>query len=630
MKDYILRITLLLVIINLITYVQAQTPPQVPAIYSNIHYDDSGKLYFDYEGVKYFAEEENTKFNLQQLYGNPKGTETGVILDFGNIKGSISYGLIPYGKVEHPLPVFRFLKPIEDGKVEINVVKDFKYPYDFVDWKINKYLTIGYRLIDESGMILYDGEVSLSGTSPFTVNSSISEGPFVSKQTSTGITIWCSTTSQVKASVIVNGEKYEDSEPSLYHEWEITNLSPNSEYNYQVNYGDLSQEYKFKTAPEEGSREAFVFAYTSDSRHANGGGERKIYGANAYIMKKMAALAYSNDAAFFQFSGDMIDGYLSSSQEQEVQYSNWKKSVESFWHYMPFYIAMGNHESLIHLFKYENSNRNAAAIDRFPFETNSSESLFRDVFANPTSSLISEDNNKYDPNPSQQDFPSYQESVYSYKYGNVAMIVLNSDYWYAPSLSDRTETSGGLHGYIMDNQLEWLKNTVEALEKDENIDHVFVTQHTPAFPNGGHSGDDMWYNGDNGNRPYINGKPVEKGIIERRDEYLDILINKSSKVVAILTGDEHNYNWLKLTKDVPIYPEGYEHEKLNVSRPIYQINNGAAGAPYYGQEVLPWSEHTQSFSVENALCLFYVEGNSIIMKVLNPDTLNEIDSVKLK
>jgi hypothetical protein len=90
---------------------------------------------------------------------------------------------------------------------------------------------------------------------------------------------------------------------------------------------------------------------------------------------------------------------------------------------------------------------------------------------------------------------------------------------------------------------------MQEFEQDPNIDHIFVTQHTPVFPNGGHSGDDMWYSGNNEKRPYIAGKPVQKGIIERRDEYLDILINQSKKVVGVLTGDEHNYNRLQLTKD---------------------------------------------------------------------------------
>ncbi len=157
-----------------------------------------------------------------------------------------------------------------------------------------------------------------------------------------------------------------------------------------------------------------------------------------------------------------------------------------------------------------------------------------------------------------------------------------------------------------------LRETISILEADEDIDHIFLKQHTPVFPNGGHSGDDMWYSGNNDIRPYIAGKPVEKGIIERRDEYLDILINESTKVVAVLTGDEHNYSWLKLTDEVHIYPEDYKHEKLNVSRSIYQINNGASGAPYYGQEILPWSDFKWSFSVENALCLFYIEGDKIL------------------
>jgi hypothetical protein len=296
---------------------------------------------------------------------------------------------------------------------------------------------------------------------------------------------------------------------------------------------------------------------------------------------------------------------------------------------MPFYVGMGNHEALGHIFR-DGENGQVAFVDGFPYETHSAEALFAQSFVNPVNGPASEDGSRYDPDPGAVDFPSYDENVFYYTYGNVAVIVLNSDYWYAPSMRRETGTGGGLHGYLMDNQLDWLRETVSKLEADGDIDHLFVTHHTPAFPNGGHSGDDMWYSGNNAMRPWIAGKPVEKGIIERRDEYLDILINGSSKAVAFLTGDEHNYNWLKLTGEVPIYPEGYKYEKLDVSRPIYQINNGAAGAPYYGQEVLPWSDFTQSFSVENALCLFYVDGEKITMKVINPDTLNELDSVELR
>lgn len=600
----------------------------VPASYSNIGIDKDSKLYFEKGSERFIAEETKPFYTFEKLFGNPKGTVDGVALDFGDFEGSITYGLIPYGKAPHPLPVFRFDKKLIDGKAIIDIKSDFRYPYDFVDWQGKGQLTMGYRLIDKNGTLIFDGVFSLTGKGPFEVASAIYEGPFVNKVEPTSATIWYNTTLPVSTELHLNGKVYK-TEGAEHHEITVTGLQPGTSYPYKVIYGDFSQEYSFKTAPELGSRQPFVFAYTSDSRHATGGGERFIYGANAYIMKKMAALAYSKDAKFVQFTGDMIDGYLNNMEETQVQYTNWKKAVEPFWHYIPFYVGMGNHEALGYIFR-DSLGASMGFVDKFPFETQSSEAAFSKAFVNPEGTLKSEDNSKYDPSKGTIDFPSYTENVYYYTYDNVAMIVLNSDYWYAPSLSREPATSGGLHGYIMDNQLQWLESTVLELENDARIDHIFVTQHTPVFPNGGHSKDDMWYSGNNEMRPVINGKPVDKGIIERRNEYLDVLINKSKKVLAVLTGDEHNYNRLKLTNKVPIYPEGFPNTKLNVSRPIFQINNGASGAPYYAQEILPWSDFTEAFSVENAVCFFYIDGKSVKMEVINPDTLNVIDKIVLR
>jgi len=100
---------------------------------------------------------------------------------------------------------------------------------------------------------------------------------------------------------------------------------------------------------------------------------------------------------------------------------------------------------------------------------------------------------------------------------------------------------------------------------------------------------------------------------------------KSKKVFGFLTGDEHNFNFLKLDKQMNIYPEGWEDiRKRQDFHPLYQINNGAAGAPYYAQEQAPWSEHVQSFSTQNAVVFFHIHGKSIQMEVLNPDTLDTI------
>jgi hypothetical protein len=180
----------------------------------------------------------------------------------------------------------------------------------------------------------------------------------------------------------------------------------------------------------------------------------------------------------------------------------------------------------------------------------------------------------------------------------------------------------------MDNQVEWFKNTMDLLEKDDHIDHIFVTIHTPFFPNGGHVKDDMWYDGENGYRAAVAGKRVSKGIIERRDELLDVIVNKSEKTKAILTGDEHNYARTKIGPETKIYPKKYFAEKIELTREIWQINNGAAGAPYYAQEKTPWSDFVEGFTTQNALVIFSVNGKKIKMKVLNPDTLEEVDEME--
>ena len=140
---------------------------EVPKSYSNIQKDESG-LFLEMNGERFYAEENATpQYSLEQLFGNPKGTEQGVLMDFGDFEGKITYGLIPYGKAPHPLPVFRFEKKLENGKASINIKDDFKYPYDFVDWQNNQKLSIGYRLTNADGMVVYDGEVSLQGNGPF-------------------------------------------------------------------------------------------------------------------------------------------------------------------------------------------------------------------------------------------------------------------------------------------------------------------------------------------------------------------------------------------------------------------------------------------------------------------------------
>ncbi len=538
------------------------------------------------------------------------------------------YGLYSSLPQKYAYPVFfKKTAKIRNGKAEINLTS-LAGKYDIAGWETTGKMKLGYRIVNNKGLILYDGRINIRGKGPFQPDLTLTEGPFVNELSADGAVISFETNKPCMPRITVNGKTYSNlKENGTHHEIQISGLEPGKQYAYTVQYGDNSETYSFKTAPKEGSRTAFTFAYASDSRKATGGGERDIYGVNAYVVKRMAVLAAKENAVFMQFTGDLINGYSSCIGQQKLEYANWKHSVEPFWHYFPFVIAPGNHEAFLKVF--DNGSHYGVSVDNFPFKKASAEKVFSDEFVNPKNGPVSEDGAVYDPNKNKTDFPPYGETAYYYVYDNIAVVALNSNYWYTPNPHQIPLTGGNLHAYIMDNQLQWLKKTLAKLQKDDRIDHIFVTIHTPAFPNAGHSGDDMWYHGNNNMRPWVAGKPVEKGIIERRDQFLNLLINENTKVLALLCGDEHNYTRMLINDSTPRYPKGYDKPKVALKRHLWQITNGSAGAPYYGQEKLPWSSFVKKYTTEHALMLFDVHGKKVTLRVINPDTFEKIEQVDL-
>ncbi|MBD3169580.1 MAG: hypothetical protein GF307_08860 [candidate division Zixibacteria bacterium] len=629
------RIYFIIALLQSIFLLSAQgLASEIPEVHSGIKFNENGKMVFTQkDGKNKPLIEWRYKYNIHQMRNNPIGTGNGVRFDFENpeLNGKLYYGMIhETEEMRYPYTIYykRYV-PIEKGIANAKIKGVLEGKYDFFGWREKGYLRLGYRVIDETGNFIYDGKIILDGAGPFIVDTCIIEGPFVNMVTHNSAVISFETNYPVKASVYADGKRFEDLNPTAHHEIQLKSLGPNSRIKYEVVYDDYKETYDFDTAPMPGSRKPFTFSFASDGRGNAGGGERDIHGVNSYILKRIVALNESRNVSFYQFSGDLIDGYTVDTGEILLEYANWKRTIEPYAHYYPVIAGMGNHECLLHVF---GKGREDGAIDKFPFPDSSSEAIFARMFVNPRNGPVSEDGSRYDPDDGSIDFPSYSENVFYYTYDNVAIIVLNSNYWFSPSITSgkNPEISGNIHGYLMDNQLDWLEHTLEKLERDDNIDHVFTTQHTPIFPNGGHVYDDMWYHGNNEMRPWVAGKPVKKGIIERRDEYLDLLMNKSSKVIAVLTGDEHNYSRLPITAETPIYPDNYGGKKLKKFRKIYHINNGAAGAPYYAQEDVPWSSHVEAFSSQNALIFFHVDGMDIEVEVINPDTMGEIDRFTLR
>jgi hypothetical protein len=634
MRKAVVSLLGILVVAGTIAAVTAVTrtsaTPEVPAVYAYIKPGPDGLLVFQAPGGAAFVERERPPaWTLAQLTGSPRGTATGIALDFGKpgFTGSLAFGLIPYHDTRHPQPVFRSTVPIKDGKAEIGITSGLAGIYDMVGWQKSGRGAVGYRVMTPEGGMLYDGRVRFKGTGPFEVDVTIVEGPFVANVTPTSAVIWFELDRPAPCSVLIGTRVHECQPNAAHQEVLVDRLAPGRNHEYVVRYGDNEERYAFKTAPRGGTRAPFTFGYASDSRAAQGGGDRNFTGPNAYIMRRLMSLALSRNAAFVQFTGDLVSGYVTRPESLQLELANWKRAIEPYAHWFPFYAGAGNHEAILKDFAGEGTS--VVRVPRFPFATESTEAVFAATLVNPENGPESEDGSAWDPNPAATDFPSYKENVYWFAHDNAAMVVLNSDYWFAPGIRPTPATGGNLHAYLMDNQVTWLAKTLDTLERNPAIDHVFLTIHTPVFPNGGHVGDDMWYRGSNDPRPTVAGKPVAKGIIERRDDLLR-LIQAHPKVLAVLTGDEHNYNRLRLGPDVEIYPSNWDKPKVGLKRPFYQVNNGAAGAPYYGQEQTPWSAHVRAFSTQNAICFFHVAGPRVRLEVVNPETLEVLDRAVLR
>jgi len=606
---------------------------EVPASMSNIHYDSEKKLYWFQDGERKLWEQPGkARFTVDQFINGISGTANGFAFDFGDtsLNGTLYYGLIPYGDGKYPLPVwFNRSVKIVTGKVEVDIRKTLSGHYDMTNWGEKGFSVLGYRVTAGDGTMLYDGKIEFLAGAKFSAMPTVIDGPFIDQVTENSAVISFVTNYDCEPRISVGGKDYKPGKGKK-HELKISGLKPATEYAYSVKVAGTLHEHTFRTAPVKGENKKFTFAYVSDSRGGLGGGERGFYGPNVYIMRKIMALSAYKNVDFMQFTGDLINGYANDPEDNRLQFRNWKNAVQPFAANFPVYETMGNHEGLHMRFIDPDKPGRWIRVDRFPFESLSAEQVFAEEFANPEDlSLLSEDGSAYDPSQATTDFPSYKENAYSYTFGNTAMIVLNSNYWFCPDVRKEEGLSGNMHAYIMDNQFEWLKEKVGFYERDNSIKHIFVTNHTPMFPNGGHSGDDMWYSGDNSVRPRIAGKSTKTGIIERRDQILDLLVNQSKKVRAVLTGDEHNYNHLVINPEMEMYPDNWDKEKVTLKRTIYQINNGAAGAPYYAQEKLPWSKFCKSFTTRNALVFITVDGDKVEVQTINPDTLEEIETFSI-
>lgn len=606
---------------------QAQIAPgaDIPASLEHLAYNGNGRLTVQSGGHTFTDAATKDEYQLPAIMGALTGEESGIELDLNRpgFNGTVAYGPLDEG-AEYPAIAFlpRDVR-IRDGKALLEIKKTFTKATDYFHLADRGKGVLGYRIIDSTGRIIYEGRVAFEGKGPYHVVPTITQGPMVNVLQPTGFILSYETQVPIKTAVSIDGRTFSDEQEATHHEIAITGLKPATEYTYTVIYGARTESHKMTTAPVEGSRRPFTFAFASANRATTGGGERDFGGTNYQHTRAVMAAAMQKKAVFLQCTGDITNGANTSVGGHLMEYANFKRALEPFWTRIPVYVGFGDHETNKTTLHDNEPNNKGYSVELFPYAEVSGEATFAKAFVNPGNGPQSEDGAAYDPNPNQQDFPTYKENVYYYTYGNIAMIVLNTEYWES---KDPKVTGGCPEGYIMDQQVKWLKETMQHMENDPNIDHIFVNIHGAVFPNGDHLTDAMYWSGDNTSRAIVAGKPLPKGAIERRDEIIDLCVNKSKKFLAFLSGDEHNFSFLEVTPETPIYKADYSGPRIKVSRPFFNINDGGGGSAPYALLKSPWSDEFKYFTPPPTVALITVNGKKVVLNAVRAETLEPICS----
>ncbi len=465
------------------------------------------------------------------------------------------------------------------------------------------------------------GEYALALTMTF--------GPFIDLVGPDSFVISWETDVPAHGAVILADRTFADPDVSLTHEVVVDGLLPDSEYEYRVRYGPddaQTRVFRARTAPEEGAG-GCRFAYASDSRGGAGGCEHSLEGVNHATFKAILAGAVSKEVDLMLFGGDLIDGYTTSEEAFRSELDSWKRAVGMVAFSLPIYEGVGNHEQLGDYLSAPEPGHpgNRFIVHRDREGAESLESVFSSEFTNPTGSCygfsLRAEERALD--GAVVAGPDYAETVYSFNRGNCHFISINTNYWFTGVMYDGTTVrfpsdqegtalalrlvGGNREGYVLPYQLEWLEQDVAAAEADENIDWIFVFSHEPAFPNGGHLYDAMfWGQPGKGHEGGLNDHAVPLGdVIDMRNRFWGVLAH-SPKVVAFMCGDEHNYSRTLIDTDID---PGFAH-------PVWHIVSGGAGAPFYAQDTsVTWVDKVAAFAPVNHYCVFDADHEKVSLRV---------------
>ncbi|RJP77626.1 MAG: metallophosphoesterase family protein [Candidatus Zixiibacteriota bacterium] len=374
--------------------------------------------------------------------------------------------------------------------------------------------------------------------------------------------------------------------PAQTFELPLDGLEPATRYTYRLTWeAGGGQEfstpvYAFRTAPAPGAAAPVRFAVLCDSRGNSLGGEYLVEGVSQPALQALLNQAAAAGAEFILFPGDLVSGFTTDPEDMARQLRAWNRATAPIAARIPLYEGMGNHDQTV---QWMAEGGKGDYLPRVGEE--SGEALFARHFVNPVNG----------PDSAAAGFPTYRENVYSFDWGPAHFVMLNNT-WFLKGPGPLAAGEPGLRqGFFRPEQLEWLDRDLAAA-RARGQEHLFVLAHDPAFPNGGHVQDAMWWKGQ------------DPEILALRDHFWGLLVRH--RVAAAFFGHEHNYSRTLVDARVD---SAYTH-------PVWQIVTGGAGAPFYQRDrEVPWAGAVQAFYPLSHLSLVEVDGSRVTLSVITPE-----------
>lgn len=363
----------------------------------------------------------------------------------------------------------------------------------------------------------------------------------------------------------------------------IAKLNPDRQYFYRVRstsaaLGDTieSDLLNFRTAPAATKPGSFKFVVYGDSR---GGPEpdfdSHLNGVNYPVLNKLVNLAFQKDARFIMQTGDLFDGDTPDREDGILQYETHKKAIARVNAFIPFYHAVGNHDARTPHIRF-------GRVGRYdPPSPNSAEELWSEMLVLPENG----------PEP-EFGHPPYKENVYSFDYGQVHFVALNTDYFFVRHDTIRYKYDG-FENRIGGRQLDWLLNDLKSSSGKMKI----VYFHSAPYPAGGHK------------NSALDQFPAQRDSLWK--------IFEAYHVSLVFAGHEHNYSRVMVDRSI----------NASYGRTINQITTGGAGAPTYAPDTtVSYLKNVVAFRRAYHYVLVTVEGKKIHVEAFD-DNDKKFDDV---